>query len=495
MPTVGAAAPAASTVSEPTVQGPVTGGKGTITVVGPREDLLATNGYVANEYFFGGTATAYRPAKPLGPDGRWKFDASATAPYTSRMIVYRPKDPKDFNGTVYVEWLNLTAGFETSAVYSLVHNEVLREGAAWIGVSAQAGGVQGTDSLVAVAGAPPGGLKATDPARYDALTHPGDLYSFDIFSQAGVAAAGDAKGVKPLGNLSPKHLIAIGKSQSAFRLVTYVNGVQPTAGVYDGFLIASRHRSGAPLGPTDFGLPDDTVPETAMIRTDSDVPVMVVQTETDLEQFQSTRARQPDTKRFRLWEIAGSAHADTYAGAIGLADTGNGAAERTILDPSAANGGPLGCAVAINSGPTFAVLSASLSHLDAWVRGGTAPPKAPRIKTARIKSARIKTGGSADAPRIVRDARGNAVGGVRTPLVDVPLAALTGDTNHGGIFCSLFGTTTPFDAATIAALYPNPADYVREFDASADAAVKRGFWLKPESDNFKAAARQLNISG
>jgi hypothetical protein len=481
------------TVALPTVEGPVTGGKGTISLVAPGETLLTANGYVANEYFFGGTATAYQEALPLGPDGRWKFEQSSTAPYTTRMVVYRPEDPKDFNGTVYVEWLNVTAGFETPAVYSLVHNELMREGAAWIGVSAQAGGVQGTDSLVDVAGAPPGGLEATDPERYGTLTHPGDLFSFDIFSQAGVAAAGDANGVKPLGALVPTRLIGMGKSQSAFRLVSYVNGVQPIADVYDGFLIASRHRSGAPLGPTSFGLPDDTVPETVIIRTDSDMPVMVVQTETDLEQFQSTRARQPDTKRFRLWEIAGTAHADTYTGSIGFGDTGDGAAERSILDPAAANGGPLGCAVPINSGPAFAVLSASMSHLDDWVRDGTAPPKAPRIKTARIKTARIKTGGTVDAPRIVRDDHGNAVGGIRTPLVDVPLATLTGDKNPGGTFCSLFGTTTPFDATTLAALYPTRADYVRKFDASADATLKAGFWLKPESENFKAAAKQLNV--
>ena len=471
-------------VATPTVEGPVTGGKGTISLVAPGEKFLTANGYVANEYFFGGTASAYQPATPLGRDGRWNFAASATAPYETRMVVYRPEDPKDFNGTVYVEWLNVTAGFETPAVYSLVHNELIREGAAWVGVSAQAGGVQGTDSIIDVAGAPPGGLKVTDPARYDALTHPGDLYSFDIFSQAGIAAAGAADGVQPLGILKPKRLIAIGKSQAAFRLVSYVNGVQPTAGVYDGFLISSRHRSGAPLGPTAFGLPDETVPETTIIRTDSGVPVLVVQTETDLEQFQSTRARQPDTKRFRLWEIAGSAHADTYAGSIGFGDTGDGAAEKTILDPSAANGGPLGCAVPINSGPAFAVMSAALSHLDDWVRDGSAPPKAPRIETQ---------GGG--APKIVRDEHGNAVGGIRTPLVDVPLATLTGDRNPGGSFCSLFGTTTPFDAATVATLYPTPAEYVRQFDASADAAVKAGFWLKPESDGFKAAAKQLHIGG
>jgi hypothetical protein len=490
-PTLAAAAPTSTgKVSVPTVEGPVTGGKGTPTLVGPSEDLLAAHRYEANEYFFGGTATAYQPAKPLTSDGRWKFEASSTAPYTSRMVVYRPKDPKDFNGTVYVEWLNVTAGFETSAVYSLIHNEVLREGAAWIGVSAQAGGVQGSDTIVDVAGAPTGGVKVSDPARYASLTHPGDLYSFDIFSQAGVAAAGDAKGVQPLGDLHAKRVIAVGKSQAAFRLVSYVDGVQPIAGVYDGFLITSRHASGAPLGPTAFGLADATVPSATLIRTDGKVPVMVVQTESDVQGFQSARARQPDSATLRLWEIAGAAHADTYAGAPGFSDTGDGTAERFVLNPANADGGPLGCALPINSGPAFAVLSAATRHLDRWVTDGTPPPKAPRLKTVATKGA---SGG--DVPTIVRDDHGNAIGGIRTPLVDVPLAALTGERNTGTLLCSLFGTTVPFDAATVAALYPTHDDYVRKFDASADKATKAGFWLQPEAENFKAAAQQLAVGG
>ncbi len=490
VPTLAAAAPASTgKVRVPTVEGPVTGGKGTATLVGPSEDLLAAHGYEANEYFFGGIATAYQPAKPLSSDGRWKLEASTTAPYTSRMVVYRPKAAKDFNGTVYVEWLNVTAGFETSAVYGLIHNEVLREGAAWVGVSAQAGGVQGSDTIVATAGAPTGGLKVSDPARYASLTHPGDLSSFDIFTQAGVAAAGDAKGVQPLGDLHAKRVIAVGKSQSAFRLVSYVDGVQPIAGVYDGFLISSRHASGSPLGPTSFGLADDTVPAATLIRTDGTVPVMVVQTESDVEGFQSARARQPDSTTLRLWEIAGAAHADTYTGAIGFSDTGDGAAERSILDPANADGGALGCAQPINSGPASAVLSAATKHLDRWVTDGAPPPKAPRLKTSTTKT------GRGDTPKIVRDAQGNAVGGIRTPLVDVPLAALTGEPNTGGLLCSLFGTTVPFDPTTVAALYPTHADYVREFDASADATTKAGFWLQPEADNFKAAAQQLRVGG
>ena len=96
--------------------------------------------------------------------------------------------------------------------------------------------------------------------------------------------------------------------------------------------------TGAPLGHTLFGLPDETVPRKTIIRTDTDVPILVVQTETDLQTFRSTNARQPDAKRFRLWEIAGAAHADTYTGATGINDTGDGSAERAVLDPDRAHG-------------------------------------------------------------------------------------------------------------------------------------------------------------
>lgn len=479
---IAAGAPASSmrsTVATPTVEGPITGGKGHIDLVTTDIDL-ASKGYVAEEYFIGGTATSYEAASPFREDGRWQLRNFTTAPYKTRMVVFRPEKAKDFNGTVFVEWLNVTAGFDTSAVWSLVHNEVLRSGAAWIGVSAQAGSVQGGDYVIP--GAAPGGVRGGDPARYGSLTHPGDLFSFDIFSQTGIAAAGDAKGVKPLDGLKPKRVIAIGKSQSAFRLVTYVDAIHPRDHMYDGFLIASRHVSGAPLGHTPFGLPDETVPPHALIRTDIDVPVFVVQTETDLQQFKSANARQRDTKHFRLWEIAGTAHADTYSGATGFNDVGDGSAERSMLDPTALTGGPLSCAQPINSGPAFAVLSAATAQLERWVRDGTPPPKAPRIETT-----------GTDPPVIVRDEHGNAVGGGRTPFVDVPLTTITGNANAGGSFCSLFGTTTALDAATVAALYPTHDDYVKKFDASADKAVKAGFWLAANADDFKRAAAQLGF--
>ena len=62
---------------------------------------------------------------------------------------------------------------------------------------------------------------------------------------AGAARAGDGDA---LGGLEPERVLAVGESQSAFALTTYVNGVQPLARAFDGFLVHSRGGAPAPLG-------------------------------------------------------------------------------------------------------------------------------------------------------------------------------------------------------------------------------------------------------
>ena len=85
--------------------------------------------------------------------------------------------------------------------------------------------------------------KPGDPVRYAALSHPGDSFSYDIFSQAGQAIRDNA--ALMLGGLTLHKLIAAGESQSAARLVTYIDAVQPLVHVYDGFLVHSRLATGA----------------------------------------------------------------------------------------------------------------------------------------------------------------------------------------------------------------------------------------------------------
>jgi hypothetical protein len=76
---------------------------------------LAPLGYEVEEFFLSGLATRYAVAGSLTSDGVWGATPSGSAPYKTRAVVIRPRDPAAFNGTVLVEWLNVTSGQDVPA--------------------------------------------------------------------------------------------------------------------------------------------------------------------------------------------------------------------------------------------------------------------------------------------------------------------------------------------------------------------------------------------
>ena len=97
----------------------------------------------------------------------------------------RPVDASAFNGTVVVEWLNVSGGLDAGPDWTSAHVGLIRSGTAWVGVSAQEVGIDGSGNSLGAALA----LKNADPERYAPLAHPGDSYSYDLFSQVGAACA------------------------------------------------------------------------------------------------------------------------------------------------------------------------------------------------------------------------------------------------------------------------------------------------------------------
>jgi hypothetical protein len=327
--------------------------------------------------------------------------------------------------------------------------------------------------------------KAVDPVRYAALSHPGDSFSYDIFSQAGHAIRSNS--ALMLGGLTPKKVIAVGESQSAGRMVTYIDAVQPLVHEYDGFMVHSRGAAGAALAQA----PQTAVPtpNPTLIRDDLNVPVFTLQTETDV--FNSnTAARQPDTDKLRMWEVAGSSHFDHYGLAIGPTDIGDGQGAvlnlAAMLNPTNSPGGQFTCDVPINTGGTHWVLNAVIYWLNQWVVNGTAPPSAPYLQVT-----------STSPVVLAHDANGNAVGGVRTPQVDAPVAALGGVANSGtgpiGQFCRLFGTTVPFTPEQLAAHYPNHQAFVQQWAQAAVNGVNAGYLLKQDAYELFISAVQSDV--
>jgi len=417
-------------------------------MVFPIADAPTPDGYTVAEYLFGGEAAAYRTDTEPGPDGRWEVSVRDTAPYRTRMIVRRPPAER-FSGVVLVEWLNVTAGTDGSIDWAYLSEEIAREGHAWVGVSVQAVGIDGAALDLTGGRRDTRGLVVRNPDRYGTLTHPGDAYAFDIFTQAGALIRGDGA-ASVMGALEPTHLIAVGESQSAGFLVSHVNAFASLTPVFDGYFVHSR--GGFAPNPAGGGL-GDTIAGT-LIRTDGNVPVFQYETETDVSALGFSAARQDDSPTLVTWEVAGAAHADAFTLA---ADTG--------MEPDPSLGALIGCPPTINDGPHHETAQAALHHLVAWVLDGIPPPASPRIEL--------------DGVTVVRDDLGVAVGGVRTPVVDVPLRVLSGDPGPGGAFCFLFGQTIEIPPDVLGDRYGSVEEYEALLRTAALSAVSSG-WLLPE---------------
>ena len=273
----------------------------------------------------------------------------------------------DFNGTVLVEWQNVTAGYDLDALWNRRH---MREGYAWVGVSAQRVGVNQ--------------LRGWSPARYGTLDVTGgglfttDQLSYDIFAQAAQAVKSPGA-LDLLGGLDVKRVLAIGASQSAGRMTVYYNVVLPQESpIFDGyaFIVARRRPASAPSRSSRSSRrPTCTTPLN----------------------------RRPDSDVFRRWEVAGAAHSGwegrEYRIPLEIRDLG----AETIYS----------C-----TNPPFSriwlsqAIEAAYGHLSRWVDGGSPPPSAPYLEFAPTTKA--------------RNALGLALGGIQLSQLAVPTALNTG---------------------------------------------------------------------
>jgi Alpha/beta hydrolase domain len=434
---------------------------------------LGVLGYEEAEYLVTGTADSFKLESERRSDGKWEVTPDATADFCTRIVVRRPASRQHFSGTVFVEWNNVSGGIDASPEWALLHRHLTAAGHAWVGVSAQKVGIEGGGFVEGLH------LKLLAPERYGALQHPGDSWSFDMFSQVGGLLRLPPL-ENPLGDLEPERVLAAGESQSAACLVTYINAIDPIARVFDGYFVHGRPGVGVTMEgqflPSSVRLQsnqvDGAVVESGeLIREDVRVPVLVLQSETDIVVLEGDRADQSDTDSLRVWELAGAAHADTYLLNASRHDDGTLSPARlaALLRPTSDL--IMGkTATPINAGPQqHYVGQAALSHLVHWVAEGSHPPHARRLER--------EPGGAA----FRLDEHSNALGGIRTPWVDVPTAVLSGLGQTGEVFAMLFGRTEPFDDGTLTTLYPRgKAEYLERFAGALDAAIAKGFILNED---------------
>ncbi len=393
---------------------------------------LTTRGYVEEEYFIEGTANRYTTEE--FETGQIEDTGHS---YRTRFIVRRPP-AASFNGTVVIEWLNVTGGTDKDIDWWQSGPHLIRNGYAFIAVSAQR---EGIDSL-----------KTWSPNRYGSLdvTHEGmvtnDALSYDIFSA--IAKAVNRQGettaastVDIMAGLKADKIVATGHSQSAGRLATYLNNVHPLEPLFDGVIV---HGGGG------------------QIRDDQEVKIFKLMAETDMPRRAADP--QPDSDYFRQWEVAGSSHVDIlfeleYARERALAD---GAPLSMVSERNP------GCELPAYSRVPFRdVMDAAFEHMQIWIADGTPPPKAQPLAVARMLP----------ELQFARDGLGNVLGGIRLAEHAVPTAKNTGMNGGGNRFCFLYGSHEPFDQATLQRLYPSHAAYVDAVRVVAEQNVADGFIL------------------
>ena len=444
----GAGPAESAAVPVPKVEGPVTGGMRTGGPFWASPIDLGPHGYVEEEYFLSGAASN----RGMGGHG------DHTAPYKVRILVRRPADPTRFNGTAVLEWFNVSMQSEVEHEWPIDHPMLMRDGYVSAAVSAQFLGVQS---------ASPMSLRNWDPQRYGTLQHPGDDFSYDIFAQAAQALRSGLV----VGNLPVGVVLGTGTSQSCLRLVTYISQLSAGDGVFDGY------------HPT-------TCPATA------DVPDTLVPMIWGTSEWEAAIPSRPDGPLLRVWEIAGTSHANQwevrFQGAQGFRDFGSlgGTAlfPGTWDEATAGQYGEQGSAPS-NLAPGRYAFRAAIDVLNRWARDWQ-EFRAGRRDADDVRAAPAAARLDRDGWQLQRDEHGNATGGVRLPALEVPVATYRGEFVH-----SAGGYTEAFDQARLAELYPTHDAYVEKMRAASDAAVAGGFMLAADRDEWMARVAASPIGG
>jgi hypothetical protein len=441
-------------------------------------------GYVEEEFLAEGKANIYE----------WPVESAAVirtagAPYTTRVLVRRPSGKSKFSGNVIVEMLNPSNMFDLNIGWAISHDQITRNGDAWVGITAK------PVSVVA--------LKNFNPKRYAALSFanplplddPGNCTKiardserttenglvWDIFTQVGAWLRSREPsnplnyGVGQKGKHPVQYLYGWGYSQTGMFLYNYINAIHPLVlksdgrPPYDGYLI------GVASGPSGLNQCSAQIPpgDPRQQVRNAGVPVVRVMSQSDY--LSGIAARRPDSDvapdLFRNYEIAGSAHATP--------DELNFAASPEDIVRTGRTVPAMQCKEGPRSRfPNSIAFNAILQNLELWVSKHIPPPRAEPIKV--------------DNGKPVLDKFGNVIGGVRSPYVDVPTSTWFGSST-GESFCFIAGHEVPFDRAQLKKLYPNHKAYVNAVAKNLSSLVSERFVTRADANKLLEEAKRSEI--
>ena len=139
--------------------------------------------------------------------------------------------------------------------------------------------------------------------------------------------------------------------------------------------------------------------------------------------------------------------------------------------------------------PLEYLMNAGFANLDAWVRFNIPPPKATAIETVR--------GSDSSVFEIKRDENGNAIGGLRTPYLEAPVATYHTSSKpadeESSRYCTTQGYKVPFEKEKIMALYPTRESYLNKVNGMVDSMVKERYLTKGDGEKIKKESEKLSV--
>jgi len=371
----------------------------------PGKDLAAF-GYDAHEYFVSGTA-----------DGE---------PYTTRLVVRKPRDNSKFSGLVLAEAMHGSGAahmFEFTSIYTMSSGH----------------------AAVEVLTTPPAQFVALNAARYHDLALTG-AQTNEILAQVGALVRSGTLVGGPV-----RKMVLGGTSMTAGVLINYlpahmVYRTPQMQRIFDGFL------------PMSSG---------AMIR-DVDVPMVHVPTMHEVSGNITNRQDGDEPgKQYRLYEFSGMGHIDTR--------------DSVRLKPNP-------CVQPLSTFPVQAYMSVALDHLFKWVDTGTVPPRADRILLDRNQyndgsmMALDEHGNPREGIRTTYVDVPTATFTIR-PAAIMPVIPngsayiAAGGQQAANLMCGLSTAQVPFSADKLKALYKNTQAYVKAVETRLTALEKAGWSL------------------
>jgi hypothetical protein len=447
---------------------------------------LAALGYSETEYLVQGFANVYAWAG--GPGEATAGVRDAAIPYTTRILVRRPRDASKASGMVVVELLNPTGLYDFAPLWGFSWEHFTRRGDVWVGVTVKpvaATTLRRFDSVryaalnfsyAQQADCRPAPPREGLPGASDPRVNPPDAENglgWDLIAQVGALLRSSSK-ENPLLDLAPRHIVAAGYSQTGGYVTTFANAMHRLlrlgngAPVFDGYLNAAGANA-VPINQCAEALASDDPRRSVLPR---DVPFVMAMTESDFNSQPALRREDSDEPRdvFRLYEIAGSGHAGPFAAGVPTA------ADLAIAGFAAPADGL--CFEQRGDFPAGLAFNAIWQQYVEWLTARIPMVSLPRIQTDATH-------------RPLRDANGNALGGWRLPQLDLPLATYAGsgtprdDSARARTACELTGVMQPFSSAQLQSLYRSRNEYLGLFRTLVDQAVTDRRLTKEDGEALK----------